>query len=129
MSLIIRGPYPNMKTTLLLPSPKTGNTEGLRASVQTLRTMNGTLYTYKKPKRGRRVFRWDFTTSKEKALEAKEFVRLYAGGLVQSVDYDNVLRIGYININPLDARGDGRASGWSEIAEAVSFTLEFEERV
>lgn len=127
--MIIQGPFPNLKTTLLLPSPQTGNVEQLRATVQTIRSMNGTLYTYKKPKRGRRLHRWDFTTTKEKANETKEFVKLYAGDLVKTVDHENVVRVGYITINPLDARGDGRAGGWSEIGEAVNFTIEIEEMV
>jgi len=129
MSFVIQGPYPLMKTTLLLPSPNTGNTEQLRASVQTMRAVDGTLYTYIKPKRGRRAFQWSFLTAKEKALEVKEFIAKYAGGLVKTVDHLDEVRIGYITINPLETRGEGRAGGWGDIPEAVSFTIEFEERV
>ena len=129
MSLIIQAPYPNMRTTLLLPSPLQGNNEQLRASIQTLRSMDGTLYTYVKPKRGRRLFRWTFTTAKEKGLETKEFVKQYAGGLVRTVDHEGVERVGYITINPWESRGDGRAGGWVDIEEAVEFTIELEERV
>jgi len=129
MSFIIQAPYPGLKTTLLLPSPNRGNNEQLRASIQTLRAIDGTLYTYVKPKRGRRAFRWEFLTAKDKALEVKEFISKYNGGLVKTVDHEDVLRIGYITINPLETRGEGRAGGWGKIQEAVSFTIEFEERV
>lgn len=125
----MQGPYPNMRTTILLPSPKTGNMEQLRASVQILRTMDGTVYTYRKPKRGRRLRRWDFVTTKEKAKETKEFVKLYAGGLVRIVDHEERQHIGYMTVNPWESLGEGRAGGWANIEEAVRFTIEFEERV
>ena len=130
MSFVIQGPYPNMRTTLLLPSPATGNTVQQRHSIQTLRTMNGTLYTYRKPKRDRRSYRWAFTTAKRKAREAKEFVKEYAGGLVRVTDHEGTVRIGYITINPWESRGDGHAGGWDDVVpEAVDFSIEFEERV
>lgn len=118
-----------MRTTLLLPSPDGGNAVQQRHSIQTIRTMDGTLYTYRKTKRDRRLYRYDFTTAKEKAREAKEFFKAYGGGLVQVVDHEDVVRIGYITINPWESRGDGRAGGWAEIEEAVQFTIEIEERV
>lgn len=130
MSFVIQGPYPNMKTTLLLPSPEVGNSVQQRHSVQTLRAMDGTLYTYRKPKRDRRLYRWDFTTSKRKGREVKEFTKQYAGGLVRVTDHEGTVRVGYLTINPWESRGDGRAGGWDDIVpEAVQFTIEFEERV
>jgi len=129
MSFIIQGPHPLFRTTLLLPSPEVANSEGLRSSVQTIRAMDGTLYTYVKPKRGRRIHTWDFIASRDKGKEAKEFARQYAGGLVQVVDHENVSRIGYIVINPYQFLGEGRAYPWGELHEAVRFTIEFEEEV
>ena len=130
MSFVIQGPFPEMKTTLLLPSPETGNVQQPRHSVQTMRAMDGTLYTYRKPKRDRRLFRWDFTTAKRKGRETREFVREYAGDLVRVTDHEGTVRIGYLTINPWEARGDGRAGGWDDtVPEAVQFTIEFEERV
>ena len=75
MSFVIQGPYPAMKTTLLLPSPLEGNNKGNSATVQTIRAMDGKVYTYIKSKRARQGFNWDFLASKDKALEAKEFVK------------------------------------------------------
>lgn len=129
MSFVIQGPYPNMRTTLLLPSPEEGNTDNLQSSVQILRSMNGKVYTYIKPKRGRQRYRWDFVASKDKGLEAKDFVKQYAGDLVQIVDHNEVLRIGWLTINPFETLGEGRANPWGERKEAVGFSIEFEERV
>ena len=53
MSFVIQGPYPAMKTTLLLPSPLEGNNKGNSATVQTIRAMDGKVYTYIKSKRAR----------------------------------------------------------------------------
>lgn len=129
MSFVIQGPFPLMTSSLLLPSPLVGNTEANTATVLTMRSMDGTVYTYVKTKRGRRKFTWNFVTSKDKALEAKEFVKLFADGLVKTVDHTDTVRIGYITINPLEQSGEGRAGGWGKNEEAYQYSITFEERV
>jgi hypothetical protein len=129
MSFVIQGPYPLMTSSLVMPSPLVGNTEANTATVSTVRAMDGTVYTYVKTKRGRRVFNWNFVTSKDKALEAKEFIKLFASGLVRVTDQLEVVRIGYITINPLEQGGEGRASGWGKNEEAYQYSITFEERV
>jgi len=129
MSFVVRGPYPEMKNTLLLPSPKVGNNKGNTATVQTIRAVDGTLYTYIKSKRARQAFSWSFEASKDKTLEAKEFIRLHEGGLVQLVDHRSIVRVGYVTINPFESTGSGRASNWGLNEEVCQFTIEFEERV
>ena len=129
MSFVIQGPFPLMKNTLLLPSPEDGNNKGNMATVQTVRSMNGKLFTFIKAKRGRRGHSWDFFVAKDKALEAKEFINLHATGLIRITDHRNVNHTGYITINPFETGGEGRASPWGKIEEAASFTIEFEERV
>ena len=95
-----------MQSTLLLPSPKIANQKNLASSVQVLRSMNGTVFTYVKPKRGRKVQRWDFVTTK---------------------DNEDVF-IGYITINPLEVSGEGRAVGFPS-NEVYRWTLSLEEKV
>lgn len=126
---IIQGPWPSMKNTLLLPSPEQGNNKGNSATVQTLRSMDGTLYTYIKSKRARQGFSWQFVTSKDKALEAKEFMRIHEDGTVRITDHRGVNYVGYVTINPFESAGDGRAAPWGQIEEAARFTVELEERV
>ena len=55
MSFVIQAPYPLLQSTLLLPSPREGNQKNLAATVETMRSMNGKLYTYIKAKRGRKA--------------------------------------------------------------------------
>ncbi len=129
MSFLIQAPYPKMIATLLLPSPLLSNNKNNTATVQTVRSMNGTVYTYVITKRGRKKYSWSFLTSKDKALEAKEFVGIYAQDLVQVVDHEDVTRMGWIVINPLEESGQGRAGGWGKNEEAFEYTIEFEERV
>ena len=129
MSFVIQGPWPAMKNTLLLPSPRQGNNKGNQSTVQTMRSMNGTLYTYVKTKRGRKGFSWEFIASKDKGLETKEFIRIHSGGLVRITDHRNNVLVGYLTMNPLEEAGEGRAAPWGKIEEAVRFSIEFEEEV
>lgn len=125
---ILQAPFPALQTTILLPSAELGNKENLSSSVQTIRAIDGTLYTYIKEKRARKVYSWDFLTSRDKADETKEFVRRYAGSLVMSIDHNNVKRVGYITINPIEFSGAGRADGWPS-GEACTFTIQLEEKI
>jgi len=128
MSFLIQGPYPLMQSTLLMPSPREGNQKNLACTVQTMRSMNGTVYTFVKDKRGRRVWQWDFVGTKEKGREAIEFVRRYSGGLVRATDDDANTILGYITINPMEVEGLGRAAGWPS-SEAARWTISIEEKV
>lgn len=125
---ILQAPYPSVKTTLLLPSPRMGNTRNLQSTVQTLRMMDGTLYTYKKSKRGRKVHRWDFLVSSDKAMEMKAFMDSYQGNLMHATDHENVRHFGYMVLNPIEAVGEGRAENWPG-GEAYQATIQFEEQV
>lgn len=128
MTFIVQGPYPLMQSTLVLPSPREGNQKNLASTVQTIRAMDGKLYTYIKAKRGRMVHQWDFQTTKEKAQEAVEFVELYAGNVIRVTDHEQTSIIGYITINPLDLAGEGRAGGFPS-GEVYRWTLSLEEKV
>jgi hypothetical protein len=128
MSFIIQAPYPLMQSTLLMPSPREGNQRNLAASVQTMRSMNGTLYTFVKNKRNRKVLQWDFVGTKDKAREAIEFVKLYSGGPVRATDHNGTNHIGYITINPMEVDGQGRAGGFPS-NEVYRWTISIEEKV
>lgn len=125
---LIQAPYPLFKTTCLLPSPEPGNSQGLQSTVQTMRAVDGTLYTFIKKKRGRKAVSWDFLVAVDKANEVKEFVRLYAGSVVRTTDHNGVQQLGTLTINPLELAGDGRAVGWPG-GEASRLTLNLDELV
>ena len=118
MSFIVQGPYPLLETTLVMPSEREGNQTNLAATVQTMRAMDGTLYTYVKTKRGRKAYTWDFAVTKDKVREVEEFVRLYAGQLAKVTDADGDILVGYLTANPYDFEGQGGPGdsaryGWS----------------
>jgi hypothetical protein len=125
----IQGPYPAYKTTLLLPSPEMGNTRNLASTVQTLRTMDGTLYTYIKQKRNRKVHKWEFIASRDKSQEAKAFADAYMGNVIRIIDHEEVTHLGYVTLNPLELQGEGRAGGYPGVPEAYRFSLQLEELV
>ncbi len=124
----LEGPYPLLKTTVLLPSPQIGNNRALQSTVQTMRSVDGTLRTYIKPKRGRRAFTWDFLVAKDKALEVKEFIRLYAGSMLKATDHNSDVYVGWMVLNPIELAGEGRAASWPG-GEAYKLSIRFEEKV
>jgi len=121
--LIIQGPYPALQTTVVLPSAQLGNQVNMSGTVQTLRSMNGTLYTYVIERRARRVFQWDILSTEQKSNEIKDFVRRYAGNKVKLTDHNETAYIGYITINPFESMGAGGGRG----GEYYQFTIQLSE--
>lgn len=128
MSFILRAPYPAVQTTTLLPSPKWGDSQSLSSTVQSMRSLDGTLYTYVKSRDGRLKLRWEFEIARNKALELRQFINSYQGALIQVVDHDGDTWIGYLRNNPFEFTGAGKAgSNWPG-RETMSIFLEFEQR-
>ena len=128
MSFIMRAPYPGVQTTTMLPSPQWGDSKSIVSTVQTMRTMDGTLYTYVKSKDGRKAFNWEFQISRNKALELRAFINAYNSEVIQVIDHDGDEWIGYLRSNPFEFAGAGRAGdGWPG-GETMTIILEFEER-
>jgi len=127
MSFILKAPYPSPQTTTLMPSPSWGDSQALTATLTTMRSMNGKLYTYVKTRENRKKYHWDFEISRNKALELRAFINSYVGSLIQIIDHDGDERIGYLRNNPFEFSGAGRANGWPG-NETMSISLEFEEK-
>jgi len=128
MSFILKAPYPGVATTTLLPAPKWGDSKSLAATVQTMRAVDGTLYTYVKARNGRKKFQWEFEIARHKALELRAFINAYRGALVQVIDHDGDVWIGYLRNNPFEFTGAGRAGPNWPGNETMQVMLEFEER-
>lgn len=128
MSFIIQGPYPLLQSTLVLPSPRNGNQINLASTVQTMRSMNGVLYTYIKAKEGRKVWQWDFVGTKDKGRESVDFIERYSGGPVRVTDHNGTIYLGYMAINPLEISGQGRANGYPS-KEVYQWTISLEEKI
>ena len=123
----MKAPYPGVRTTTLLPSPRWGDSKALTATVMSMRAVDGTVYTYVKSRANRKRFQWDFEIARNKALELREFINSYQGKLIQVIDHDGDTWIGYLRNNPFEFMGEGRAVGWPG-DETMTVQLEFEER-
>jgi len=123
---MLRGPYPAMQSTVILPSPNWGDSSGIASTLQVLRAMDGTRYTYIHSKDGRKVFQWDFTIARNKALELRAFINAYYRTKVQVIDHNDDIWIGYLINNPFEHAGSGRAVDFPG-GETMDITLEFEE--
>lgn len=124
---ILRAPYPALNTTTLLPSPSFGDQVNLKATVKTLRTMDGTLHTYITCRDAKHKLKWDFKLSKNKALELREFIKAYNSSVIHITDHENNVWVGYLKNNPFEFTSQSRAGGWPG-EELIQVTLEFEEK-
>lgn len=128
MSFFLKAPYPSLSTTTVLPSPRWGDSKGLTATITSMRSMDGTLYTYVKSRNGRKKFQWEFEISRNKALELREFINSYQGKLIKIIDHDEDEFVGYLRNNPFEFTGAGRAGPSWPGNETMSVILEFEEK-
>lgn len=116
--LLIQGPFPINSTALVLPSPRETNTESLKASVQTIRMMDGGLRTYVKRRDGRKSFRWEFLVGNPKGKQIEDYF-IANGGEKAMVSWNDATYIGYCTLNPLELSG--------EADEYFRVLIEFEE--
>ena len=119
-------PHPGYQTTLVMPSPEWGDYQATASSFIKLRAMDGTLYTYVKPRETIKRYQWTFLLAKHKAFEMLRFVQFYHGSLVKAVTHDDVSLIGYIMNNPTELTASSRAPSWPG-GETCQLTIDFEE--
>ena len=124
---VLRAPYPSLRTTTLLPSPRFSDQDAIRATVKTVRSMNGAHYTYVMSRDGLHKLKWEFQLSRHKAMELREFIDVYNSELIKITDHNEAVWIGYLKNNPFEFTNDSRAAGWPG-DELTSVALEFEER-
>lgn len=110
---------------MLLPSPEQGNNQGLISQVDVVRMMDGSRRTFIKKGGGKRLHRWDFTTSREKMEELADFVKRYRSSTCRVVWRDRSI-VGKLTLNPTELQGAGRAGGWPG-DEAYNVTIELVE--
>ncbi len=122
----IEAPYPSVQTTIILPSPQWGDSATPTPSVKTLRTMDGDLYTYISTRDKRKKCNWSFSISRHKGLELKAFYNSYSGSRVRITDHEDLVWIGYIQVNPFELTGTERAGNLPG-QEAMDITIDFEE--
>ncbi len=119
-------PHPGYQTTIILPSPVWGNTLGVASTMASMRAMDGTLYTYTKPREGRKRFQFSFEIARSKALELRAFIRVYYRFPVRFVDQNDDQRIVHMQNNPFELAANSKAESFPG-GETVTIALEFEE--
>lgn len=122
----IEAPHPGYQTTVLMPSPRWGDSVEITSSLNTIRAMDGTLYSYVKEKGGRKRFRFDFEISRSKALELRAFIKVYYRLMMKIVDHNSDEWFVYLQNNPFEFAGDSKADLFPG-GETMVITLEFEE--
>lgn len=125
----LAAPYPANQTVSLLPSPRFSDGEAPTLTIAATRSMDGTLRTYVKTKNGRRKLTWSFLLTRHKALELREFVRVYFASDVEATDHNNRRWVGNFTNNPFEFVGEGRANPAPDTLARGEYTtvqLEFE---
>jgi hypothetical protein len=122
----IEAPCPGYQTTVILPSPSWGDSVEVTSSLTSIRTMDGTLYTYVKQKGGRKRFQVSFEIARSKALELRAFVKVYYRTAMRLTDHNDDQWVAYLQSNPFESAGSGKAEPFPG-GETMTITLEFEE--
>jgi len=125
----ISAPHPLIQTTTVLPNPLFGDQEASTGSINILRSINGVRRTYVKSRAGRRKFKWDFSLTRNKALELLEFYTSYHSHIIFIEDHNGRKWLGNITNNPfeieMNKRGLPARQGFA-VGETCSASMEFE---
>lgn len=124
----LAAPYPAIQTISKFPNPEFGDSERKTSTVNFIRTLDGSLYSYVKKKGGRRRLQFRFRLTRFKALELREFIIAYFASTIELTDVEGVRWIGNFVTNPFEFETTGRYGGNPTIAgaEEQTLTLDFE---
>lgn len=120
--ITIKAPYPQLNVSCALPNPKMQDSRSANQSVNVQRTMTGVMYSYVK-NTGTIKLRLPFILTRMKALELKEFIRVYYRAQWVVMLHDESKWLATLLSDPFETVTEGRAQGWPG-GEAVNLTLE-----
>lgn len=122
----IFAPYPGEQIFIVLPNPEMGDIQRLESKMILKRSMNGAVkVTHIKKMPNVRSYEYNLLLTRLKSLEFYAFYELF-GSEQMRIEHDNdVDRIGYIRINPLELDVSKRSLVGSSIEE-VSVRFDFE---
>lgn len=125
---ILEAPYPAIEVASFYPSPQFSDGEGTTAEVNPRIARDGTIRTYIKTNGGRRRLTWEFHLTRPKAIELREFYRIYHASKILATDHNNRRWVGWIMNNPVEIRADGAGGPAIDTlrGERMSVTIEFE---
>jgi len=118
----IKAPFPQLNVACVLPNAKMQDSRAANQSVQVQRTMTGAMFSYVK-NAGSSKLRLPFVLSRMKALELKEFIRVYYRAQWVVTLHDDSKWLATLLSDPFSTITEGRAEGWPG-GEAVNVTLE-----
>jgi hypothetical protein len=123
VSTLIAAPYPKMKVSILLPSPRFEDTQAAEQTVSVIRSMAGDTYTYVKSS-DRKTIALTFDLSRMKLLELQAFLKIYYRAPLRLTLHDGSQWEASLTANPFEGRAVSRASNWPG-KEAEEVRLEF----
>lgn len=122
MPTTIAAPYPHLNVSCILPNAKFQDSRAANQNVNVQRTMTGVMYSYVKDT-GATTLRLPFVLSRMKALELKEFIRVYYRAKWRIVLHDDTRWLAHLLSDPFSTTTDARAEGWPG-GEAVNVVLQ-----
>lgn len=124
MSFRLSAPYPGTTVIVTMPSPRFGDGKAREQSMKILQSMDGSeTYTYVKSS-DRVTMTLPFTLSRMKALEVREFLRIYYRAPMKLEMPDGSVWSGsFVSGSPV-LTSAARAGGWPG-GEIVDVELEF----
>ena len=90
--LVLKAPHPVYARTIILPNPKLGDSYTPIRELDIKRSIDNTLYSYKKTTNGIRLL-YEIDITRKKSIELIEFYQLFGGNLWQLTDHNSVVHI------------------------------------
>lgn len=121
--MILQAPIPTLTTTTILPSPREGDSEAHRPSLDIKQSMNGVKYCYVKSN-SRSKLQYNLTLSRMKALELEAFIKAYYRAKIRLTNHKGEVWSVNFTVNPFEFSGVSRSSDPG--GSSVDVSLEFE---
>ena len=122
--ILLEAPWPGIQTVTVLPNPQLNDSENQKFELEIAYSTDGTVYTYVKDKEDSRLV-YSMRMSRMKALELREFLRLYSAEQMRLTDHNDVKWSVYLVTNPFSFATTKRAMNSPGNAD-VEITLELE---
>lgn len=124
--LFLFAPFPDSEAAIVMPMFAMGDTERMDSTVNVQKRFDGGLHTHVTKQLDSRILNWNFTLTRMKALEFKEFYILYAGKVWRFLDtVTDQTWTGYVKVNPATLNMVARGK-IADSEDVVQVEIEFE---
>lgn len=121
--ILLQAPLPSLTTTVVLPSPKDGDSQAPAQSINVKQSMNGTLYSYVKSN-ARSKLQYSLTLSRMKALELRAFIQAYYRAQIRLTNHEGEVWDVYLTVNPFEFSSLSRSSDPGNATVEITLQLE-----